>query len=1111
MPSSAMRVAGPPVLGLVLAVLAVIVSVRRRLRTGGPSSGLMQVVLQGWNGLPEEVRKYIAGTLFVSLPIAIVGSLGGAAYWFSSQIMDRCRYFLNKHCQVTVLFNNSDKHYNSIVDYIGTKCHVETGKITASTKPRTRPSFQDMLAHWLGGKTKAPTLYYQPDLQAFADWFIWTDVDGTNHKIWLSRHVEKAQIRSNDSKQEDPETLSLTMWWTTDNSVLKDFLQVALKTMIKDDSGTTVDIYVKHMWLAMWTKAISREKRDRDTVILDGGQADFVVDDMKHFFSQKTADWYHNAGIPYRRGYLLYGPPGCGKTSFAQVLAGELNLDVCLMNLSNSDMNDDDLAELLRAAPAKSMLLLEDVDAIFVERAAGAEKKGRGGGISFSGLLNALDGAAAQEGCVIMMTTNHKERLDEALVRPGRCDVHVRVEKASKDQSKRMFWRFFAKEPIVKSCGAGGVITTNGPHRLVTGDCVSYKVGVGSTLIANNKAVENDTTFYVRNVDATQLSLYHTESGALNGGQLGLLEATEGKGVKLQELAEAGVRFSNRIPEKQVSMAKLQGYLMKQKLLAERDIGKSRDRDGMASEAQSLGIDQEILFREEVHRQASESAVMNVHELLDVKQEAEETIVSIYDHFRRIGLHRFAAIFEFYGVRRKQDITKELAKRSEAWEPDLKVESPQRQRLLKLLSGDSADRSSLDAAYDYADLSVLRDRFLSVYQKAEGAGALAEANSAKAVAPPPQPLLLQRAETDPTAGKKVAPTRALLLRSTSGIREDRGLKLLEMAHQFQERLETNGKTDVSMWQLDVHFERYADDPAGALENCKQLRLPSAHRSPKERQVRWTTTFGFLRRIGLESYGFTLEDNGYKTWSQLKDLTKDELKEKGEMSPADAGICHAVLSNSEQRPDLLRKFQIPEFTDIVAFFRARFPEANLSEARHFALQLTDELGIADFSCHQIEAYLKEAKGPKEAAANLDESLPSLEKAEAARKRPESGPAPADPTCWVYTWLKSKKMEEHAPAFIGQALEARDDVLAAPLDHKPLEDMGIKKIGDRCRILRYIEEERSNACPDDKTSQTATSSKVEGDQHDKEKKVEHTGASKGEVDKKESGGKRSGGKS
>lgn len=1045
MPSNALRIAGPPAMGFAVALLAVLATLRIIFSAKSRPTALtalLQFAIQGWASLPEQLRQYVAGTMFVTAPVAIVGSCGGALYWGSGQIWERFRYYLNRHCQVTMLFTNADKHYDSIVDFIGSKCHVNTGKIMASTKARTRPSFQDMLAHWCGGKTKPPTLYYQPDIQGFSDSFEWTDAQGVTYKIWIKRDIDKRQTLG-DSKKADPETLSLTIWWTTDTAPLKEFLGTALRTMIKDNGDSTVDVYVKHMWMAMWTKAISREKRDRDTVILDEGQADFVVDDMKHFFTQKTADWYHNAGIPYRRGYLLYGPPGCGKTSFAQVLAGELNLDVCLMNLSNSDMNDDDLAELLRAAPAKSMLLLEDVDAIFVERAAAGEKKGRGGGVSFSGLLNALDGAAAQEGCVIMMTTNHKERLDEALIRPGRCDVHVKVDKASKQQAKRMFWRFFAKEPLAKSC-ADGIVTTVGPHRFATGDCVSYKISSGNTMMAKNQDVDNNCNFYVHRLDDERLSLYTSEAAALKGGRTGLLEVSGGKNFKLQELAEAGVRFGNRIPERQVSMAKLQGYLMKQKLVAERDIKKI---DDMAEEAKKQGISEEVLFREEVHRMASETAVVNVHELLDVKQEAIEVAVDIYDHFRRVGLHRFAPIFEHFGIRRKQDINDKLADRCEAWEPDLKVESPQRNRLKKLLTGDK----SLDGIYDLADLSVLRDRFLSTYQNAEPL-------AAQAAPPPlPPPTILERTTSEPA--KRRAPSKRELLKSTSGIFEDKGLKLLEMAHSFQERLEADGKTDVSLWQLDMHFERYADDPAGALENCKRLRLASADRTPKDREVVWTTTFAFLRRIGLETYAFGLEDNGYKMWNELKALSKDELKEKGDMSAEDATVCHAMCSNNADRPDLLRKFQLPEFRDIMSFFQARFPEAKLSDARQFALQLTDELGVADNSCYQIQTYLREAKGPMEALAQLGAGLPDLKNAEAARKRPEAPPPKGEPTCWVYTWLKSKELLDHSGAFLGQALEAREDVLDAPLDHKALQEMGIQRIGDRCKILRCIEEERS----------------------------------------------------
>ena len=63
-----------------------------------------------------------------------------------------------------------------------------------------------------------------------------------------------------------------------------------------------------------------------------------------------------------------------------------------------------------------------------------SEGNKKGTGVSFSGLLNALDGVASQEGRIFILTTNHIDRLDDALIRPGRCDVKVKVRKASNSQ-----------------------------------------------------------------------------------------------------------------------------------------------------------------------------------------------------------------------------------------------------------------------------------------------------------------------------------------------------------------------------------------------------------------------------------------------------------------------------------------------------------------------------------------------------------------------------------------------------------------------------------------------------------------------------------------------------
>jgi mitochondrial chaperone BCS1 len=78
-------------------------------------------------------------------------------------------------------------------------------------------------------------------------------------------------------------------------------------------------------------------------------------------------------GIPYRRGYLLHGPPGSGKTSFIQALAGSLGYDICLLNLSERGLADDKLNHLLSNAPERSFILIEDVDAAFNKRVQTSE------------------------------------------------------------------------------------------------------------------------------------------------------------------------------------------------------------------------------------------------------------------------------------------------------------------------------------------------------------------------------------------------------------------------------------------------------------------------------------------------------------------------------------------------------------------------------------------------------------------------------------------------------------------------------------------------------------------------------------------------------------------
>ena len=154
-------------------------------------------------------------------------------------------------------------------------------------------------------------------------------------------------------------------------------------------------------------------------------------------------------GIPYKRSYLLYGPPGTGKSSFAQALAGHIKYSICYVNCSDS-LTDFDFNNLLNFAPQKSILLIEDVDSIFSER-KNSEKLNS---LTFSGFLNAIDGVRSQEGRIIMMTTNYKDRLDPALLRPGRVDEMYEINYATHFQIEKLCYRFFKDEALAKKFAA---------------------------------------------------------------------------------------------------------------------------------------------------------------------------------------------------------------------------------------------------------------------------------------------------------------------------------------------------------------------------------------------------------------------------------------------------------------------------------------------------------------------------------------------------------------------------------------------------------------------------------------------------------------------------------
>lgn len=246
------------------------------------------------------------------------------------------------------------------------------------------------------------------------------------------------QSSHNHTTGEPHETVTLTTLYAH-RDVFREIFEEAWLLARTAQEGKTV-MWTSHMtdWVQFGE---ARRKRPLDSVILDRGIKERILDDVKDFVRRQQ--WYVDRGIPYRRGYLLYGPPGSGKSSFIQALAGELDFGVAIINLSERGMQDDKLAHLLRKLPQRTILLLEDADAAFMNRRQRDADGYNGATVTFSGLLNALDGVAAGEERIAFLTTNHIDRLDEALIRPGRVDMTVRIGWATRHQAAEMWDRFY--------------------------------------------------------------------------------------------------------------------------------------------------------------------------------------------------------------------------------------------------------------------------------------------------------------------------------------------------------------------------------------------------------------------------------------------------------------------------------------------------------------------------------------------------------------------------------------------------------------------------------------------------------------------------------------------
>ncbi|CAD6912002.1 unnamed protein product [Tilletia controversa] len=306
-----------------------------------------------------------------------------------------------------------------------------------------------------------------------------------------------------------------------------------------------------------WEMAFTRPRRSAENVVLEERKKKALFDDARAFFDPVNQTWMAQRGLPYRRGYMLYGPPGNGKTSSVVALAGELQMDIYMLNLNDKDMDESALLRLTQQCATPCLLLLEDIDAIYTgrqrtdqgastpstsqgEATTSESADGGAGQLSFSSLLQVLDGAGSSENRLLIMTTNHPERLDPALIRPGRIDVKVCFENASRTQARDLFIRIFSdyddEELIARAKSAG-------------------------------KSQAELAAEQAREEAADRARFGGRAAPLLHSSSKSILDSNQSTSLAPAQLAQLAEQFAELVPDdRSLSMATLQGFLIRQAL-----------------------------------------------------------------------------------------------------------------------------------------------------------------------------------------------------------------------------------------------------------------------------------------------------------------------------------------------------------------------------------------------------------------------------------------------------------------------------------------------------------------------------------------------------------------
>ncbi|KAK3292737.1 BCS1 N terminal-domain-containing protein [Chaetomium fimeti] len=551
------------------------------LGTGVPQNYLLDLFFPGFSVFSSALNKYLHIDLNLYIPLVLLfGGLTFTWRYFSEYFSDLAESHLMSRCDVRV----DDEIFNYLMAWVSNQRFAQGARrFVVNTNLNSRSwylwrSFDDdeegeegEEGGAMGQKKKA--LAYTPTFGSH--WFIYK-----GHILSFRRTQNQQQSAFMTASEREEISISC---FGRNPTILKELLHEARDAFLKKDEAKTA-IYRGTSKAGssepQWQRCMSRTSRPFSTVILNDQLKQDLIDDVTDYLNPTTRRWYANRGIPYRRGYLLYGPPGTGKSSLSLALAGFFKMRIYIVSLSSVTANEENLATLFAELPRRCVVLLEDIDTaglthtredgtqapVAPANADGDEapnprpaqpgqpavpNPNASGRLSLSGLLNILDGVASQEGRVLIMTTNHMEKLDKALIRPGRVDMIVKFDRADASMTSQIFKAIYA--PL------------EGDDAPVPGSSSSSPAagGTGTGTGADATPSTSRALFQLeRSIKAAVPRLTPEEE---RKREAAVAEAARKKAETTARVGVLAGEFAAKIPAHEFSPAEIQGFLLKNK------------------------------------------------------------------------------------------------------------------------------------------------------------------------------------------------------------------------------------------------------------------------------------------------------------------------------------------------------------------------------------------------------------------------------------------------------------------------------------------------------------------------------------------------------------------